>query len=158
MATVWLLHSINFGNAKLLPWLRYIRMILYQQLKYPYHMIWYHTIYQHGMISAWWDVMPGWCIIVMRVYDIKTIYISIIWCIRAIWYISMTWHDMTAVLYNIPSQAWVAGIMTFRCFDPSVCWSFGAPVFSVSAFGVFTRQCSHIKEIIATNDFKQQKE
>ena len=67
-------------------------------------------------------------------------------------------YDMTRQQYDILSQAWVTGIMTFRCFHPSVCWPFGAQVFGVLAFGVFTRQCSHIEEIIATSDFEQQKE
>ena len=67
-------------------------------------------------ISAWHDIsmmgymMPGWCIIVMRVYDIKTIYISVLYDVSE-WYDISVWHDTTAVWYNIPSQAWVAGII-----------------------------------------------
>ena len=82
---------------------------------------WYNTT---EYISMTWYQHDGiWCqdgvdsIIVMRVYDIKTRYISIMWCISAIWSV---WHDTTAVWYNILSQPWVTGIMTFQCFDPSV--------------------------------------
>ena len=110
-------------------------MILYRQLKYPYYMIWYHTIYQHHMISAWWDMMPGWCIIVMRVdlYDIKPRNISIIWCISAIWYISMTWHDSSMIYYSVSNLGnWY--------HDFSAFWSFGELALrcsSVRCFGVW---------------------
>ena len=63
-------------------------------------------------------------------------------------------HDTTAVWYDILSQTCVTGIMTFRCFDPSMCWPFGAPVFR--RMGFEQTICGHIEEIIATNDFEQQ--
>ena len=128
----------------------YISMILYQQLAYQCYMIWYHIQYISLIWSAWLDMMPKWCIIIMKVYDIKMRYISIKWCMSAIWYISMTWHDSSMKRYSVSNLCnWYQ--------DFSVCWPFGVPVFGVSAFRVLTRQCWCIEDIAASY-FEQQTE
>ena len=152
MATVWFLHSINFGNAN------YCRAfdiyVWYCISSWNIRIIWYDTTryIRHDISMMGYDArMVYYC----NQSIISRQYISVLYDVSERYDLSV-WHDKTAVWYNIPSQACVAGIMTFRCFDPSVCWPFGAPVFGVSAFGVFTKQCSHIEEIIATGDFEQQ--
>ena len=87
-------------------------------------------------ISAWHDISMMW-------YDARMVY----YCNESIWYQNISvlydvserydisvWHDTTAVWYNILSQAWITGVMTYRCFQPSACWPFGAPVFGVWGF------------------------
>ena len=156
METVWFLHSINFGNAN------YCRSfdiyVWYCISSWNIRIIWYDTTQYISM--TWYQHDGIWCqdgVLLQWEYMISRQYISVLYDVSERYDIPV-WHDTTAVWYNILSQAWVAGIVTFRCFDPSVCWPFGAPVFGISAFGVFTRQCSHIEEIIATSDFEQQKE
>ena len=112
--------------------------------------IWYcDKIYQFYMIYRC-DVIYQYDITRQQWYDNIT---------RQQWYDISEWHDTTAVWYDTLSQTCVTGIMTFLCFDPSLCWPFVAPVFGVSAFSCcfFTRQCGHIEEIIATNDLEPQK-
>ena len=85
--------------------------IWYQDKIYQYYMMYQcDVIYQYDITRQQW-------------YDDVT---------RQQWYDISVWHATTAVWYDILSQTCVTGIMTFRCFDPSVCWPFGAPVFGVS--------------------------
>ena len=103
-------------------------------------MVWYCTT-ERNMISVWWDIMPGWCIITMKVYDITIRYISITWCISARWYISMTWHDSSMNWYR------ASNYHDFLVFWPFGVWPFGVRVFWVSVSCVLTRPCRCIEEI-----------
>ena len=144
-------------------------MLLYQQLKNQYFMIWNHTMYHHDMISAWWvgyDArMVYYCNESIWYQDKIYQYHMIYQCdmiyqydmARQQWYDISVWHDTTAVWCDILSQTCVIGIMTFRCLTlrsvgPSVLRCF----FLVVCF--LTRQWGHIEEIAATSDFEQQKE
>ena len=93
--------------------------ILYDMI--PYNISAWHDI---CMQAICWDMMSGRSIIVMRVYDIKTRYISIIWCISAIWYICMTWHDSSMIWYSVSnlgswyhdfSVFWPFSVLALRC-------------------------------------------
>ena len=127
MATVWFLHRINFANANYCH--GFDIYVWYCISSWNIRIIWYDTTQYISM--TWYQHDGIWCqdsvdknIIVMRVYGIKTIYISIIWCIRAVRYISMTWHDSSMIWYSVSSLGswyhdfsvfWPFGVLALRC-------------------------------------------